>query len=413
MSTKTFTDHIGQKFSSRIEMCKAWGITISQLEGRLSKGWSLEEALTTPKNKSPGETIITDHLDNTYSSIDEMCRTYNISDSTYQGRLAHGYTQEEALTLTTEEIKNRKVKDHLGNEYPSIRAMCDHYGMTSARFFGRRKLGWPLEKILTAPDAIVYPDTSKIVKDHLGNEFPSENEMCKFWGIARSTYRLHIREGWSIERALTTKKKNIKICKTPQTDHLGQKFPSLSAMCQHWNISRTLYSSRIKQGWSIEKALTTKEIIINSSSVEDYMGRIFPTTIDACNFYGAPAYALQGKDRDEKTMRKAYTYMFKPYTEIGDYLVVKKLSFPYFVVAKGDEEIICDIETLLDIYHNSDAFTPIPNNAALSDIEIVKCIEFPYYEIKYKNESQVWTYWQLIQYRHDDNYCLNKNNKGE
>lgn len=406
MNTKTCKDHTGRKFASVTAMCKAWGISPDVFDNRKRRGWSLEESLTTPKGKNLKKPIIKDHLGNTYRSIEEMCNHYGISDSTYSGRINNGYSVEEALTMKTDDIKNRHVKDHLGNEFPSIRAMCKHWNVETSRYFGRRKIGWPLEKILTTEDKIVYPENTIPAEDHLGNKFPSENEMCKFWGIPRTTYRLHIKQGWSVEKALTTKKRDIKIVKQPCVDHEGNEFSSINDMCKHWNITRQLYSSRIKLGWSVEKALTTKELVINSVAITDYLGRTFPSLIDICNFYRTPEYMLQGKKQTEKLMKKVYTYSMKPGATISRYTIIKKLTFPYFVVERDNEEIICDIETLLDEYHNSEDFKPIPKDAPLTDVTIVKCIHFPYYEIKFKGESQVWTYWQLINYRRDNNYCI-------
>lgn len=40
-------------------------------------------------------------------------------------------------------------------------------------------------------------------------------------------------------------------------DHTGREFASVSKMCRFWGISEQLYSSRLKAGWSVEKALTT------------------------------------------------------------------------------------------------------------------------------------------------------------
>ena len=40
-------------------------------------------------------------------------------------------------------------------------------------------------------------------------------------------------------------------------DHTGREFASISDMCIFWAISRQLYSSRLRAGWSVEKALTT------------------------------------------------------------------------------------------------------------------------------------------------------------
>ena len=39
-------------------------------------------------------------------------------------------------------------------------------------------------------------------------------------------------------------------------DHTGREFVSITKMCYFWGISEQLYSSRLKAGWSVEKALT-------------------------------------------------------------------------------------------------------------------------------------------------------------
>lgn len=43
----------------------------------------------------------------------------------------------------------------------------------------------------------------------------------------------------------------------PCSDHLGNIYGSIKAMCVHWGINRKLYEYRISQGWSQEAALTT------------------------------------------------------------------------------------------------------------------------------------------------------------
>ncbi len=40
-----------------------------------------------------------DHLGNQYSSIKEMCEHYNINRKLFEYRINHGYTLEETLTL--------------------------------------------------------------------------------------------------------------------------------------------------------------------------------------------------------------------------------------------------------------------------------------------------------------------------
>ena len=106
----------------------------------------------------------------------------------------------------------------------------------------------------------------KKVVDHLGNEFESTDLMCTYWGISRGTYDNRIRSGLSIEEALTkstiskTKPKAIKTY-----DHLGNGFGSISAKCRYWKISDKVYRKRIKDGWTEEKALTTR----NRNNIEN------------------------------------------------------------------------------------------------------------------------------------------------
>ena len=44
-------DHTGREFASITKMCYFWGISEQLYSSRLKAGWSVEEALTTPKSK--------------------------------------------------------------------------------------------------------------------------------------------------------------------------------------------------------------------------------------------------------------------------------------------------------------------------------------------------------------------------
>ena len=66
--------------------------------------------------------------------------------------------------------------------------------------------------------------------------------MCEHWGIKDNTYRERIKQGMSLEQALTTSRR-----KGPQscTDHLGQKFKSIEEMCKYWNILTKVESTQV------------------------------------------------------------------------------------------------------------------------------------------------------------------------
>lgn len=99
------------------------------------------------------------------------------------------------------------VKDHLGNEFSSISAMCDHYKISRNTYYHRlERSGWDLEKILTTPD---NPRTG--VRDHNGKSFQSVSEMCRYYGISRSGYESKKAKGMSLKEILTNNNSNANV----------------------------------------------------------------------------------------------------------------------------------------------------------------------------------------------------------
>lgn len=151
--------------------------------------------------------------------------------------------------------KTRTVKDHLGNSYSSIKAMCDAYGISTSTYYLRMNMkGCSVKEALTNPVA-PYRQSRGEVYDHKGNVYPSKLKMCEAYGITCSTFASRVRKGWSVEKALTEPlqlSKNIE-CE----DHEGKAYSSKKEMCEAWGITYQLYNSRRNAGWSLEKILTT------------------------------------------------------------------------------------------------------------------------------------------------------------
>lgn len=90
-------DHLGKTYKSFSDMCKAWKVIDSTVAARLERGLSIEEALT--KKPWSRELVVNGH---TYSSVNEICRTYGISRRQMDYRLYE-------LGLSLEEAVNRKI----------------------------------------------------------------------------------------------------------------------------------------------------------------------------------------------------------------------------------------------------------------------------------------------------------------
>ena len=96
----------------------------------------------------------------------------------------------------------------------------------------------------------------KPCSDHLGNIYGSIKAMCSFWHIKPETFSRRLTVyNMTVEEALTRPVKHNGGLKC--TDHHRHKYRSITSMCTKWGINRKLYKYRISQGWSQEAALTT------------------------------------------------------------------------------------------------------------------------------------------------------------
>ena len=192
-------DHAGNSFDSVIDMCRHYGVNINTFYARKAKGWTLEQALT----KSGWS--VRDHLGHEYKNLREMTNAHGISYDTYHKRRAKGLSLEQALSKVRVVIQreSRKVRDHRGNEYGSLKEMAKAYGVSYSTFKQRRKRGWTLKETLTKP---MMPSLGmrKQVRDHLGNEYESQKEMLEAYGVKYITYHNRLKIGMSVEEALTS-----------------------------------------------------------------------------------------------------------------------------------------------------------------------------------------------------------------
>ena len=138
-------DHLGNKFNNTSQMARHWGISPSVFHRRVHvQGLSVEEALTTPISRKYSAQEVTDHLGNKYSSRSLMAKAYGISALT---------TPIDTSTYRkTKKVSKVKIQDHKGNWYDSYYELAKAYGLSFSTLYGRvAKLGWSIEKALLTP----------------------------------------------------------------------------------------------------------------------------------------------------------------------------------------------------------------------------------------------------------------------
>ena len=238
-----YKDHKGIEYPSIKAMAKAYGLPYSTVVSRRAMGWDWERTLTSPY-KRPTE--VKDHLGNSFPSLSAMAESYKLNLTTLEYRLAHNWDLKTAL------VGKQECQDHKGSWYPGKREMCRAYGISFDAFKDREKRGWDLEKILTTP--VQSRDTT--CTDHLGNEYPSKKDMADAYGIPVKTLTYRLENGSSLEEALTVPVTPSIPCVTC-LDHLGNEYPSKSAMAKAYGITYQILKGRLqKKGRSLEEALT-------------------------------------------------------------------------------------------------------------------------------------------------------------
>ena len=141
----TVIDHKGNQFKNRTAMYQHYNINFSTCESRLQKGWSLEDALTTPTVKAENLTKCQDHTGKSFKTQSDMCQEYGIDLGTYQRRLERGWSVQQALT---EPVESTVYTDPFGNTFPELKDMLQHYNVKSSAWYERLKSGHTTEEAL-------------------------------------------------------------------------------------------------------------------------------------------------------------------------------------------------------------------------------------------------------------------------
>lgn len=77
----------------------------------------------------------------------------------------------------------------------------------------------------------------KVYTDHEGNKFDSVDAMCDYHGVSKDTYKYRRRRGYSIKDSLSI---NLETTDKVYTDHRVRTFESVDAMCDYHGVSRNL-----------------------------------------------------------------------------------------------------------------------------------------------------------------------------
>ena len=91
-------------------------------------------------------------FDRGFDTLQEVADYYMVSYTQVRlGYYKHGYNLEDIITRLKKglQLREKRIFDHLGNEYASIKSMCACYGISRYTFDKRKNKGLSLEECLT------------------------------------------------------------------------------------------------------------------------------------------------------------------------------------------------------------------------------------------------------------------------
>jgi len=228
----------GVTYESMKEMLFNFKISEGRLRNRLSRGWTVEEAVGIKKRKpsnrknTPVE-IAGKHFD----SVSDAARYYGLTKQTLSNRLNRGWTPEEAVEIVPRknEAPPRYTID--GKGYRNLKELAEDHGITLTRlnhFLYVKRL--PLDKAL------------KRAKTYINNCVPVEIDGVKYDSAAQAAKKL----GWGYSKAYRRAKQGpYKKKRAIEID--GIKFESISAAARYFGVAKSTMCQWVNDGIAIEE----------------------------------------------------------------------------------------------------------------------------------------------------------------
>ncbi len=304
-------EYKGKKYSCLKDLCKKIGAPYSLVCRRVNDGWSLEDALNTPVRHE------IEYRGKKYPSIKALCMENDVDCTVVYSRLEAGWTLERALNTPEGICPNAKEVVYNGETFKSISSLCRKYGLNISRVTTRVKRGMSIK------DAVETPDIVSQGKPCVYNEkkYRSIKNLCEQLGFNYDIILRRINSGWTLERAINTPGKSNKI----EVVYNGEKYQSISKLCEKYGANYYIVGERIRNGMSIEEAMNTP---VENTEIS-YKGKTYKSFTKLCKAYGMNRTTVSSRMKlglpledslnvPAKNMSKEIVYKGKTYLSIAE-----------------------------------------------------------------------------------------------
>lgn len=172
--SKVILNFRGKEYKTLIDLARAYNIDYHLIIGRLSAGYSLEQAIR--MGASTKEVTL---YGVKYKSLVHLSKEIGIRYESLENRLAEGLTLEEAvdILINTEPIVFNGIK------YPTLTALCMEYQIDLVNFRHRINLGWSTRDALLTP---IRKTKRKNQIEYRGILYNSKRELAEHFGYTPS-----------------------------------------------------------------------------------------------------------------------------------------------------------------------------------------------------------------------------------
>lgn len=243
-------DHDGTVYRSLSDMCKHYEMSPIRYALRIEQGINLQKALTIDVLKHE----IADHKGVVYKNQSQLLRAYHITSTKIIYRLDRGFNIKDILDCFSGDNK----LSFEGKEYATLGELLKDYGVDYYKFKARYNKTHSLRgSLLLYGKPLKQKRITGPFTDHKGNVFQTNKEMCLYYGVDLSRFYDLKARGIPLEDILEGPYRDTVPRKQPVTDHKGNVFESIEALCKHYGIRRQLYYTRKKSGWTLDEILLT------------------------------------------------------------------------------------------------------------------------------------------------------------
>lgn len=281
-------DHLGQEFGSFELMCRAWGQDSNLVQHRLNVDhWDLKRALTEEASKGYRSQPVEDHLGHKFPQKKARAQYWGHSARVVDKRLKSGKSLQEAL-VTPSNTRMNPVHDQNGT-------MIGYGTQQQARNAGicPQQLNSKLQAGVPAIDLHKNRAMTQCM-DHLGHVFEQKKAMCDYWDMTVGAFNSRIKRGYSIERALTESRLQFERNNGTRVAVDNKIYNSIQDACAAYGIQYNTYYYRVGIGFTPQEALMLGRIGVEKPC-KDHFGNPYPQMKQMCMRYHISVRAFLGR----------------------------------------------------------------------------------------------------------------------